>query len=815
VSRRVASYCLLLCAPAALAMISVACGAPPPRPPLCSNGLDDDNDGKSDFPADPGCTSASDTTESPDPATPPSPPSLAPACSDTRDNDGDGRVDFPADPGCTSLTDADETNFTVGPGNAHRIILWTSYEALIVQTDDQLDLWKSRGVDGFVVQTRHLDEMGGVEIWTGDPNERLEGVIIEGADVHLKQRTLRDSKFVERCHARGLNVYLGIYLTNHHNLSTPLKVWNDNAGWNEIIPIIRGAAGAAKLLGMDGIATDSEMYRSESQTWNWDYPGVSQSEAEVRALARQRGREFMDAVLAGFPNIEIINYRIEIPGDWEERVQLQVNRVAGVWDKSVFPDFWGGIVDAGGFSAIYFLDPIFYKSWHIRSGWDEALEFNRNAVRDTLSKRWSNWAYASERFFITPFAWIDPGPSAGSFDDARPPDYVARQLEAFHKWGEGNTFGLYAQHINDFDYTPYVPAMQAASRPDGTMEPASGSADADAREISADGPPRAAGLTGGGRAIVTRSDWRIERVADGLHEPTDAAFAPDGRLFIAERRGTIRTLSDGRLDAAPDAALDDVLTTTGSQGLLALAIDPEFERTHFVFAIYIVATRSGEPAFRLARFREVQGRLGERAVLLDEPASRTPADASLRFGPDGKLYVALGGDERALRRTASYNAKILRLEPNGGTPPDQPLATPIYAVGYAAPRGLDWQPATRALWIAGGYSANAGRLRAVVSRASSAQRDEAFDVLPGVPEPTAIAFYRGDRFPTLDGSLLIGSAAGSIVRGTVDGRDGSRITAFAPMVENAGGAVRALAVSPQGAIYFCVNGEVATLVRRQ
>src|SRR3954469_25358882 len=51
-----------------------------------------------------------------------------------------------------------------GPGNAHRIILWSSYEALINLSDADLDRWKSRGVDGFVVQTRYLDEMGGIEM---------------------------------------------------------------------------------------------------------------------------------------------------------------------------------------------------------------------------------------------------------------------------------------------------------------------------------------------------------------------------------------------------------------------------------------------------------------------------------------------------------------------------------------------------------------------------------------------------------------------------------------------------------------------------
>src|SRR4029450_9185462 len=47
----------------------------------------------------------------------------------------------------------------------------------------------------------------------------------------------------------------------------------------------------------------------------------------------------------------------------------------------------------------------------------------------------------------------------------------------------------------------------------------------------------------------------VEPVADGLSRPTDLAFAPDGRLFIAERDGTIRSVRDGKL--SEPAAVSD------------------------------------------------------------------------------------------------------------------------------------------------------------------------------------------------------------------------------------------------------------------
>ncbi len=78
--------------------------APPPKE--CADGIDNDNDGLTDHPADPDCRSVNDPREQRDDTDPPP----APRCADGVDNDADSKVDFPADPGCTSATDDDETD---------------------------------------------------------------------------------------------------------------------------------------------------------------------------------------------------------------------------------------------------------------------------------------------------------------------------------------------------------------------------------------------------------------------------------------------------------------------------------------------------------------------------------------------------------------------------------------------------------------------------------------------------------------------------------------------------------------------------------
>jgi hypothetical protein len=66
----------------------------------CSDGLDNDSDGDTDFPFDPGCASPADNDET-DPAT-------APVCSNTVDEDADLATDYPMDFGCNSAAGASE-----------------------------------------------------------------------------------------------------------------------------------------------------------------------------------------------------------------------------------------------------------------------------------------------------------------------------------------------------------------------------------------------------------------------------------------------------------------------------------------------------------------------------------------------------------------------------------------------------------------------------------------------------------------------------------------------------------------------------------
>ncbi len=157
-----------------------------------------------------------------------------------------------------------------------------------------------------------------------------------------------------------------------------------------------------------------------------------------------------------------------------------------------------------------------------------------------------------------------------------------------------------------------------------------------------------------------------------LYDSTYVAVLPDGRVLVAERAGRVRLFQHDALASAPALVLSEVATGRG-RGLLALAVDRDFDRTRAVFVAYSTAD-----GLRVARFEVAGPALVSQAILL--AGLPTPDDhpsAVLRTGPDGMLYLALD-DRRSPERSSDLgdpSGKVLRIELDGTTPDDQPSAS--------------------------------------------------------------------------------------------------------------------------------------------
>jgi len=209
--------------------------------------------------------------------------------------------------------------------------------------------------------------------------------------------------------------------------------------------------------------------------------------------------------------------------------------------------------------------------------------------------------------------------------------------------------------------------------------------------------------------------------------------------------------------------------------------------------VFVVHTATGADdalVFRVAQFREVYGTLGDRAVLLDGiPASPVQPRASLRFGSDGKLYVAFD-DGGASNDRSSYSGTLLRLNVDGSTPAGQ--ASPVIGEGLRSPRGIAWSKGTGRLWLADVRSDGSEQLIAGSRRYA----------LPEWTGASAVAFL---------GDALIVAGTDALLRVRVDA-DGEAVQAVERLLEGEGlTPVRVVAVSPAGEIYFCTETALGRL----
>ncbi|MEY2447220.1 MAG: hypothetical protein QOH79_696 [Acidimicrobiaceae bacterium] len=193
----------------------------------------------------------------------------------------------------------------------------------------------------------------------------------------------------------------------------------------------------------------------------------------------------------------------------------------------------------------------------------------------------------------------------------------------------------------------------------------------------------------------------------GLSGPTAMAMAPDGRLFITQQGGAVRVVKDGALLPTPFVQL--TVDSTGERGLLGITFDPSFVTNHFVYLYYTVPSPAHNRVSRFVANGDV-ATPGSEVVILDLnnlSTSPTHNGGALHFGPDGKLYVAVGDNANGAQAQTLTQpfGKILRLNPNGSAPTDNPFFDGgganydwIWAYGLRNPFTFTFQPGTGRLF---------------------------------------------------------------------------------------------------------------------
>ena len=340
------------------------------------------------------------------------------------------------------------------------------------------------------------------------------------------------------------------------------------------------------------------------------------------------------------------------------------------------------------------------------------------------------------------------------------------------------------------------------------------------------------------------------RVAHGLANPWAVAFLPDGRFLVTERAGRLRIVErDGRI-GAPVAGLPAV-DAGGQCGLLDVVLDPKYAANGWVYWSYAEAGASGEGgnSTAVARGRLQGNQMREVHKIftqLPKVASRQHCGSRLVFARDGRLFVTLG--DRFSRKDdaqdlSNHLGKIVRIEPDGAVPSDNPfVATPgakpeIWSLGHRNVQGAALHPQGGELWInehgpQGGDEINrvlAGRnygwpLLTFGRNYGSGTRIGEEGPKPGFEQPLKIwvpvsvapsgmAFVTSERYPDWQGSVLIGTLRGESLRRL--SLDGNRVVDEEVLLSGANARIRDVRQGPDGWLYVLTDSADGQLLRLQ
>jgi glucose/arabinose dehydrogenase len=190
----------------------------------------------------------------------------------------------------------------------------------------------------------------------------------------------------------------------------------------------------------------------------------------------------------------------------------------------------------------------------------------------------------------------------------------------------------------------------------------------------------------------------VDPVTTSTAVPWGLVTLPDGSILFTERDSFNLVHASPHGPRTVVGHVPNGATTGGEGGLTGLEISPTFGTDHWLYFFHTTATDN-----RIVRIRYQDGALNlatEQVLLTGIARNRFHNGGRLRFGPDGRLYAGTGDAQNGANapNLNSLNGKILRLNPDGTVPSDNPFPGKyVWSYGHRNVEGLAFDAQGR-LW---------------------------------------------------------------------------------------------------------------------
>jgi len=332
-------------------------------------------------------------------------------------------------------------------------------------------------------------------------------------------------------------------------------------------------------------------------------------------------------------------------------------------------------------------------------------------------------------------------------------------------------------------------------------------------------------------ALITPAfaELNVDVMVDGLNNPWEIVFGPDGDIYFTERDGRI-----WKIEEFGEAKVIETFTKSGSYegGTLGLALHPEFEKNK---KIYVYQTNLEMEFFqnKVFSFTVDDDMLTDRQIIIDDiPGALWHDGGRIAFGPDGKLYITTGDAVNPgwSQDLSSLAGKILRINPDGTIPDDNPFdSSPIFSYGHRNPQGIAWSSDGLLVSSEHGPSGEMGyghdEINVIVKGKNYGWPKvvgDSSDVTLVNPiihsgeqtwAPSGMVYFDSNKIPSLDGKFLVGALRGQHLMVVDVAEDGSLISAE-KLFEGDFGRIRTAQTGTDGVLYLLTaNGDNDKIIR--
>ncbi len=312
--------------------------------------------------------------------------------------------------------------------------------------------------------------------------------------------------------------------------------------------------------------------------------------------------------------------------------------------------------------------------------------------------------------------------------------------------------------------------------------------------------------------------YDVEVVAINLFVPWAIDISKEGRLYVSERSGSIWAIENGNFLPEPIIRFAFPFVSQGEGGLLGIALDPDFETNHFIYAMHSYY-EDGKLYNRVVRLIEENNKATVDKVILDKiPTSNAHNGGRIKIGPDHKLYITTGdgGFANLSQDVSSLAGKILRINLDGTIPEDNPYPnSPVYSIGLRNPQGLAWGKNGELYATEHGPVAHdeINQIRAGANYGWPIVKGNEETQSVGVQKPlvqsenetwapSGMAYINQGPW---EGSLLVGELFGKGVLQVRLSEEGSEVVRVVPWLENSFGRIREVYQAADGSVYLTTS----------